>query len=61
MNDGPLLAAAAHAGKSASFAAAHARRWQLLAFAAFSSSCFAGTLIGWAGVTDALQSGAPGR
>lgn len=41
-------------------AVAYARRWQLLAFAVFSSSFFSGTLIGWAGITDALQSSAPG-
>lgn len=54
---GPLLASPARGGKAA---AARARRWQLLGFAAFTSSCFSGTLIGWAGVTAALQSDAPG-
>ena len=53
MDEGPLLASPALADK---WAAAHARRWQLLAFAVFNSSCFSGTLIGWAGITDALQS-----
>ena len=58
MEKGPLLASPARVGKST--AAARARRWQLLGFAAFTSSCFSGTLIGWAGVTAALQSDAPG-
>ena len=58
MEKGPLLSSPARVGKST--AAARARRWQLLGFAAFTSSCFSGTLIGWAGVTAALQSDAPG-